>query len=252
MNVLGVDRAGLYARTSALTATEARSFGRALCQRCEGVPLQHLTGEQPFRHLALEVRPGVFIPRPETEVLVDVGVACLADIEHPIVADLGTGTGAIALAIKHERPDATVYGADLSSEAVSLAMDNAARLGLEVTFHEGDLYDALPGELAGRLALVVSNPPYVTPEEYEGLPVEVLADPELALLGGPEVYARIASGATRWLRPDGWLAVEIGSSAGEEVAALMVAAGFVSVEISEDLARRDRIVSGRLPEGGAL
>ena len=127
--VLGTDRAGLYARVEGLTTAQARVFGRALCQRCTGVPLQHLTGRQAFRHLELVVRPGVFVPRPETEVLVDVALRSL-DGAAPVVVDVGTGTGAVALSIKHERPDASVFATDLSAEAIALATENADRHGV--------------------------------------------------------------------------------------------------------------------------
>ncbi|HXF35731.1 MAG TPA: peptide chain release factor N(5)-glutamine methyltransferase [Actinomycetota bacterium] len=244
--VLGTTRSGLYARRDGLSAAEARMFGRALCQRCRGTPLQHLTGEQPFRRITLEVRPGVFVPRPETEVLVGVALQALGPTEDPVVVDVGTGTGAIALAIKDERPDAEVLATDLSSEAVALARRNATRLGLDVRVFEGDLLSPLPDDLRGWVDLVVSNPPYVTPAEYEDLPDDVKADPELALLGGPEVYERLAREALRWLRDGGLLAVEIGAAHGEEVAAIL-RRSFMEVEVLPDLAGRDRVVLGRRP-----
>ena len=164
MHVLRTDRAGLYAREAGLDSSEARMFGRAICQRCTGTPVQHLTGEQAFRGITLEVRPGVFVPRPETEILVGHVLSTLGDREDPVVVDAGTGTGAIALAIKDERPDATVFGTDLSSEAVALARANATRLGLDVTVIEGDLLEPLPPDLRGWLDAIVINPPYVAPE----------------------------------------------------------------------------------------
>ena len=131
-NVLGTDRAGLYTRDEGLSAGEAKRFGRALCRRCVGVPLQHLTGEQGFRRLTLVVKPGVFIPRPETEILVEHALAAVADVTAPVVVDVGTGTGAIALAIKDERPDARVLAIDVSHDAVALARENAVRAHLDV------------------------------------------------------------------------------------------------------------------------
>jgi release factor glutamine methyltransferase len=246
MHVLGTDRAGLYARNDPLDARQARAFGRALCQRCAGIPVQHLTGEQAFRRLTLEVRPGVFVPRPETEILVEAALAAVRDVEAPVVVDVGTGTGAIALAIKDERPDATVLATDLAPEAVALARANAARLGLEVEVREGDLLAPLPAELRGWVDLVVSNPPYVPPEEYGDLPLEVRADPPEALLGGTWVYERLAADAARWLRDGGALAVEIHAGAGEAVAELLRRA-FIDVRIRKDLAGRDRVVLGRRP-----
>jgi release factor glutamine methyltransferase len=245
-DVLGTDRAGLYARREGLSSAEARAFGRALCQRCSGVPLQHLTGRQAFRRLDLVVRPGVFVPRPETEVVVEAALAQIARLDGPLVADAGTGTGAIALSIASEHPGARVFATDLSADAVGLARENAGRHGLEVEVLEGDLLDPLPPRLRGRLDLVVSNPPYVTAEEYAGLPPEVRADPELALLGGTEVHARLARQAAGWLRPGGALVVEIGSAQGGEVGALLARAGFREVGVLPDLAGRDRVVAGRL------
>jgi release factor glutamine methyltransferase len=246
MHVLGTDRAGLYSRTDGLDTREARMFGRAICQRCTGTPLQHLTGEQGFRRIVLEVRPGVFVPRPETEVLVGLALDAVAGIEDPVVVDVGTGTGAIALAVKDERPDATVYATDRSSESVELAASNAQRLGLDVRLLEGDLLSPLPEGLRGWVDLIVSNPPYLTPGEYEDLPSEVRAEPELALLGGPDVYERLAAEALRWLRDGGVLAVETSASQGQALAAAL-SLTFMDVRVEPDLAGRDRVVLARRP-----
>jgi release factor glutamine methyltransferase len=245
-DVLGTDRAGLYARAEGLDAREARMFGRALCQRCAGTPLQHLTGEQAFRRIVLEVRPGVFVPRPETEILVEVALRAVAGADAPVVVDVGTGTGAVALAMKDERPDAKVLATDLSPEAVELARSNAARLELDVSVLEGDLLEPLPEELRGWVDLAVSNPPYVSPEEFADLPAEVRADPPLALLGGVEVYERLADQATRWLAGGGTLAVEIPAGRGAEFAGVLRGA-FSDVRTVPDLAGRDRVVVGRRP-----
>jgi release factor glutamine methyltransferase len=244
--VLGTDRASMYARADGLDAREARMFGRAICQRCAGIPLQHLTGEQPFRRISVEVRPGVFIPRPETEILVEAALDRVGAAEDPVVVDVGTGTGAIALAMKDERPDARVFATDVSVEAVELARSNASRLGLDVVVLQGHLLEPLPAELRGWVDLVVSNPPYVSPDEYEDLPPEVLADPASALVGGVELYEALASEAARWLRDGGVLAVEIGASQGSAVAEAL-GRGFADVEVRPDLARRDRLVLARRP-----
>jgi len=246
MAVLGTDRAGLYTRTEGLDGREARMYGRALCQRCTGTPLQHLTGSQSFRRIELEVRPGVFIPRPETEVLVGLAIDALGAADAPVVVDVGTGTGAIALAVKDECRAATVYATDRSPEAVELTRANAAHLNLDVRVLEGDLLEPLPDELRGWVDLVVSNPPYVTAEEYEDLPAEVRAEPTLALIGGVEVYERLAAEALRWLRDDGVLAVEIGAAQGAAVAEVL-ARSFGGVRVEPDLAGRDRVVIGRRP-----
>jgi release factor glutamine methyltransferase len=241
---LGTDRAGLYARTEGLDTRTAKLYGRALCQRCHGVPLQYLTGEQQFLDLVLGVAPGVFVPRPETEVLVERALEAIADTEAPSVADVGTGTGAIALAIARKRPDARVHATDLSEEAVEVARANAARHALGVTVHRGDLLDPLPVQLRGALHLVVSNPPYVTEEEYRDLPPEVRAEPYRALVGGTDLHRRLAETAPSWLRPGGWLIVETGAAQGHEVAVLLQDR-FEAVEVLPDLAGRDRVVRGR-------
>jgi release factor glutamine methyltransferase len=244
--VLGSDRASMYARAEGLDAREARMFGRAICQRCAGTPLQHLTGEQAFRRIVLDVRPGVFIPRPETEILVEAALERLGPTEGPVVVDVGTGTGAVALSVKDERPDARVFATDIAPEAVELAAANAARLGLEVTVLEGTLLDPLPEELRGWVDLVVSNPPYVTPQEYEDLPAEVRADPARALVGGVEVHDAIARDAARWLRDGGVLALEVGASQGAAVAKIL-GRRFADVQVRADLAGRDRVVLARRP-----
>jgi release factor glutamine methyltransferase len=244
MTVLGTDRAGVYTRTRGLDTREARTFGRALCQRCTGTPLQHLTGEQPFRRITLEVRPGVFVPRPETEVLVGFALEEIETVSSPIVVDVGTGTGAVALSVKHERPDATVFATDLSAEAVDLARANASRLRLDVTVLEGDLLDPLPEGLVGRVDAVLSNPPYIEPDLYDDLPVEVRADPELALLGGVELVDRLATEAARWLRPAGLLALEIGDTQGAELMRRLEGR-FRDLRVEPDLTGRDRVLLGR-------
>jgi len=246
MTVLSSDRAGLYARSEGLSMSEARTFGRALCQRCAGTPLQHLTGEQAFRRITVTVRPGVFIPRPETEVLVDVALEGLGERPEPVVVDVGTGTGAVALAIADERTGSRVFATDLSPEAVELARENGARLGVSITVLLGDLLEPLPLELRGAVDLVVSNPPYVTAVEYEDLPAEVRADPRLALVGGTRLHAHLAAEAIGWLRRGGALAVEIGAAQGPDVAKV-VDRFFQDVRVVPDLAGRDRIVVGRRP-----
>jgi release factor glutamine methyltransferase len=244
MHVLGTDRAGMYARTEGLDTPTAKRLGRALCRRCAGTPLQHLTGEQRFLDLDLEVRPGVFVPRPETEGLVVAALEVLEGIASPAVIDVGTGTGAIALAIKAHRPDARVIAIDRSEAAASLAQANADRLGLDVDVVLGDLLDAAPVAWRGRVDLVVSNPPYVEPEAFDALPADVRADPAEALVGGTDVHARLAADASGWLRAGGWLAMEIGQDQGEAVRS-MFGPAWSRAEVLPDLAGRDRVVRAR-------
>lgn len=243
-HVLGTDRTGMYAREG-LTSREAKLFGRALCRRCVGEPLQHVTGEQGFRRLNLRVRPGVFVPRPETEILVQVALDGLTETQTPAVVDVATGSGAVALAIKDERPDATVYAIDLSSEAVALARQNAEALDLPVTVFEGDLLSPLPGDLRGALDAVVCNPPYVSLEARDSLPPDVLAEPQLAVFGGIDIYERLFQQAFASLRPGGLVAVEIEESTSGPVSEAAEHRGFAELSVRRDLTGRDRVVSGR-------
>ena len=244
MSVLRIDRAGVYARTDGLTAAEAKSFGRVLCRRCSGTPLQHLTGEQGFRRLVLRVRPGVFVPRPETEVVVDWALAAIAAVERPVLADVATGAGPIALSLKDERPDATVWATDASPDAIALARENAEALGLAIRVEHGDLLDPLPADLRGALDLVVANPPYVEADDLASLPAEVRADPVDALVGPPELLSSLLSAAFAWLHPGGAVVVEIADTQGSRAAEGATAAGFVDVAVRPDLAGRDRVLVG--------
>jgi release factor glutamine methyltransferase len=247
MHVLGTDRAGIYRRSADLTTAEAKAFGRLLCRRCTGTPIQHLTGTQGFRRLLLTVRPGVFVPRPETETLVEAALETIVEATDPVVVDVGTGAGAVALAIKDERSDARVIGVDFSPDAVGLARENAARLGLAIEVLEGDLLAPVPADLIGAVDLIVSNPPYVMPESAASLPADVLADPPAALFGGPHVYVRLFCDARAWMRPGGSVVVEVDDSHGGAVAAIAVGAGFVDARVKRDLSGRDRVVIARHP-----
>ncbi|MGH2711016.1 MAG: peptide chain release factor N(5)-glutamine methyltransferase [Actinomycetota bacterium] len=241
---LQTDRAGLYTRENGLDTRTAKLFGRALCQRCHGVPLQYLTGEQQFFDLVLGVAPGVFVPRQETEVLVERTLDVTPEGKPVIVVDAGTGTGAVALAIKRFRPEAQVLATDLSEEAVAVARANASRHSLDIDVLEGDLLEVLPAQLRGRVDVVVSNPPYVTEEEYESLPEEVRREPYLALVGGTDVHARLAAESAPWMSPRAWLVMEIGASQAADVAKLLED-GFEDIEVLPDLAGLDRVVRGR-------
>jgi release factor glutamine methyltransferase len=245
-SVLGTGRSDLYAADRGLTSEQARAFGRALCARCDGTPVQHLTGEVGFRRLTLTVRPGVFVPRPETEVLVEHALALVVDREAPVVVDVGTGTGAVALALKDERADARVFATDRNGAATSLGRENARLLALDIEVVTGDLLDGLPGGLRGAVDLVVSNPPYVEPTDYAALPAEVHADPPDALIGGLDVFTMLFARCAEWLAPGGAFAVEIGETQGGDVRGEAERAGFVDVRIEPDLNGRDRVVTARL------
>jgi release factor glutamine methyltransferase len=249
MSVLGMDRSGVYARNDGLTTAEARSFGRMLCRRCLGSPTQHLTGDAGFRRLVLGVQNGVFVPRPETEILVDVALEMLRErsVPAPLVVDVGTGTGAVALAVADEFPAARVIATDLSGEAVTSARANARRLGLPVEVLEGDMLVPLDAGSLDRLDLVLSNPPYLDPSWTSELSPEVRADPPLALFGDLGVYERLFGQAHARLRAGGGVAVEVDPRIAGDVADAAARAGFRDVRVHRDLAGRDRVVSGRLP-----
>jgi release factor glutamine methyltransferase len=245
---LGTDRGGVLARRpDALPPALEASLDRLLARRASREPLQYLTGEQEFRGLAMAVDGRVLIPRPETEEVVDAVLA----LDLPAggaVADLGTGSGCIAIALKVARPDLTVLALDRSPEALQVARANAGRHGVAVTFEEGD-FALPPVSWNGSLDAVVSNPPYVSQEEWEGLAPEVrLHEPRVALVPGEsglEAYRALVPAATRLLAPGGFLLLELGWRSSEPVRALAAAAGFREVEVRNDLRGIPRILCAR-------
>jgi release factor glutamine methyltransferase len=245
-HVLETDRAGLYADSRrALDVREERELASLLDRRARREPLAYVLGEWGFRRLTLSVDPRVLVPRPETEVVVERCLALLAGQDEPRVLDVGTGSGAIALAIADEHPAARVTGMDSSPEALAVARANAARAGLELELVLGDLYDGLPGRRGGApWDLVVSNPPYVLPDEIGSLEAEVREwEPRAALVGvgATEAVAEHAAGV---LRPGGALVLEVAAGSGEGVAGRLRALGYGDVLVTRDLAGRERVVEG--------
>lgn len=216
-------------------------------RRC-GEPLQYIEGTTQFGPIELLTDSRALIPRPETERLYEIAADAVTGIIQPTIVDLCTGSGNLALALKHAHSDASVTGCDQSAAALSLAEENARRLGLDVRFAHGDLFDALPVELAGRVDLIVSNPPYVAPGEFEALPTEVRDhEPRQALVAeneGLEILSRIASQAPRWLAPEAVIICEIGETQGAACVDLFSA---LHPQIESDLVGRDRFVVGRAP-----
>jgi release factor glutamine methyltransferase len=212
-------------------------------------PLQLILGSVGFRYLDIEVRPGVFIPRPETEVL--AGEAITRVPEGGVVVEPCTGTGAIACAVAQETNATTVIATDISDAAVDLAAANAKRADLPVTVLRGDLLAPVNLDLRGGVDLLVSNPPYLTPDDLEGGEPEVLDwDPLEALVAGPsghEVTDRLIAAALEWLRPGGWLLLEVDSSRAAETAARAAGAGLRDARVLSDLTGTDRIVVARHP-----
>jgi len=244
-HVLGVSPSALaLERGRVLTTAEQERIAELAARRATREPLQYIVGEWGFRRLTLTVDERALIPRPETETVVERCLALLRDLDTPLVLDVGTGSAAIALAIADEHPGARVTGIDVSEDALSLARENAARTGLAVDFERHDMLDGLPG---ADWDLVVSNPPYVRPEEAAGLAPEVVDwEPHVALFGGghTERLVRAAAGA---LTARGALVLESYDERARAVAGLLEHAGFTEIVVTGDLAGRDRVVEGRRP-----
>ena len=249
-HVVGQDRAWLVAHGRDAIARERLDAFLALARRRrEGEPVAYLTGKREFWGLQLVVSPAVLIPRPETEALVELALARLPEDRNVRVLDLGTGSGAIALAIAHERPRARILATDVSADALDIARDNARRLGIaNVEFALSDWYAGLaPSSTGGAFDLIVSNPPYVDaadPHLHEG---DVRFEPARALTPGDNGTAairRIVAGATERLLPGGSLGVEHGYDQADAVRAMFAAAGFARIVAVRDLAGIPRVVAG--------
>jgi release factor glutamine methyltransferase len=243
-HVLGVSPSGLaLERRRVLTTAEQERVSVLAARRAAREPLQYIVGEWGFRRLTLTVDDRALIPRPETETVVERCLALLEGRDAPRVLDVGTGSGAIALAIADEHPGARVTGIDVSAEALSLARENSARTGVAIELLELDLLSGLPG---ADWDLVVSNPPYVRPDEATGLAPEVVDwEPHVALFdaGHTETLVRAAAAV---LATGGALVLESYDERARAVADLLSRSGFSDVAVTRDLAGRDRVVEGRL------
>ncbi|MEA2154295.1 MAG: release factor glutamine methyltransferase [Solirubrobacteraceae bacterium] len=237
-DALGVDRAALVTDSRReVTGPAVRAFQNAVRRRSAGrEPVAYILGRRGFRHIELAVDARVLVPRPETELLVEVGLELPRGAR---VADVGTGSGAVALALKQERPDLEVVATDASADALAVARANAERLGLDVTFAHGDLLAGV-----GEIDAVLSNPPYVADGERAALAPEITRhEPAGALFAGADgldVVRRLVPAAAG----AGLLAIEIGAGQAERVGALMAAAGFAGVHARRDLAGIERVVVG--------
>jgi release factor glutamine methyltransferase len=267
MHTFGCDRAWIYAHPEQeLKATSREKYFSLIAQRASGVPTQHLTGHQEFWGLDFEVTPDVLIPRPETEHVIEVALERLgaspgansagrhAELR---IADVGTGSGCIAIALAHELPRARVMATDVSAAALGVARRNAGRHGVaaRIEFIECNLL-GLPSHQSPAAIhqspsfnLVASNPPYIGRQEAATLPREVRDhEPEAALFGGEtgtEIYEPLVAQAAMLLKPGGFLVLELGYNSGEYVSRLLEAPEWIDVAITDDLAGIGRVVSAQ-------
>lgn len=221
-------------------ATHKQPIDALVARRLAGEPLQYIEGTAPFGPLDLLVDSRVLVPRPETEGLFEIASRMVRNPEA--IVDLCTGSGALALALKHRFPTASVFATDVSADAIEVAYYNRNKLGLNVYLAVGDLFDPLPAALLGEVDLVVANPPYVSEAEFEFLPIDVQQEPRVALVAGPtglEVIERIGTTVSDWLRPGGVVAMEIGETQGVQASACMKRLPAV---VRTDLSGRDRYV----------
>ena len=246
-HALGWSRTALYARRSEPLepAASARCL-ELLHERQTGRPVAQIVGEREFWSLPLLVTPDVLTPRPESELLVERALTHLPEGATASVLDLGTGSGAVALAIAKERAAAVVHGTDVSEAALAVARQNAARTGLgQVTFSAGDWFAAA----AGQYDVIVSNPPYIGETEWPAVAEALRFEPRTALTSGTDgldAIRRIVAGSSAFLAPGGWLVLEHGRGQASAVQALLNGAGFIAVTTALDLARHPRVTEGQL------
>ena len=233
-----------------LTEAQRQQFTALVARRVQGEPLQHVLGHTDFYGLRIQVNSNVLIPRPETEAVVEQALALLADVEAPRIFDAGTGSGCIACALKHERPDAQVAAGDVSEAALDVARANGAALGLDIAWHPFDM--GAPNAAAAvpnALDLLISNPPYVPDHEADTLNAVVLDyDPPEALFTGPDAlrfYRALAQWGYRAVRPGGHLLVETHADGADDVARLFRTHKWTDVHQKDDWAGRPRMVWGR-------
>ena len=252
-HVLGLSRGAVQARAvvrAEVSADDEAAIRAAIARRATREPVQHITGLAPFRSLELAVGPGVFVPRPETEFVVQFAIDALALVPsaEPLAVDLGSGSGAIALAMATEVPHARVVAVERSADALPWTARNIERLGDgRVRLVEGDLADALP-ELDGRVDVVASNPPYIPLAAVPRDPEVRLYDPPAALYSGEDgldAVRALSRTARRLLREGGTLVIEHGELQAAAIAAILRADGFTAIACHRDLLGRDRATTAR-------
>lgn len=247
-DVLSTSRAGIYAHaTDEVDAKAIHRFRAYVQRRVHGEPVQYIQGHAEFFGLKLRVTPDVLIPRPETEEVVAAALACMEGTAEPAVLDVGTGSGCIALAISHQRPDAAVHACDVSEAALDVARTNAAACDVPVHFFRADvLADEFVDTAPADLDMLVSNPPYIPDDEAETLPEEVRRyEPHRALFTGKDplvFYRRVARIGRSLVKPGGTLVLEMHAHFGPQVGAAFQEAGYDDVQRRDDLAGRNRIL----------
>jgi release factor glutamine methyltransferase len=253
-DILNLDRTGLVlAGPDPLSNSAWGRFERALERRRAGECVAYILGRKEFRSLEFAVTPDVLVPRPDTETLVETALSQIDALPFPppiTLLDLCTGSGALAISLKHERPALSVWASDISGKALAIARENAARLLTEpITFIESDLFDRIGGEL--RFDLMVSNPPYVPSAVIGALAREVRGEPRIALDGGEDglgIIRRIIEGAPKRLRPGGTLLMEADPSQMDAIAGILASRGFVGIQRYRDLSQQPRVIGGRTGE----
>jgi release factor glutamine methyltransferase len=242
--LLGMSRAGLIAHGSDPVTTDCeRAYADLVSRRARGAPLAYLTGSREFWSLDMKVTPAVLVPRPETELVVERALELANAEEHCKVLDLGTGSGAIALAIASARPHWSITAVDISPPALEVAIENSARLKLaHIDWRVGSWFEAVPGK---RFDLIVANPPYIA--AADPALAELSAEPALALCAGPtglEALTAIAASAPPYLQENGWLVLEHAAAQAGEVARLLKSHGFSSIRVYSDFSGKPRVTLG--------
>lgn len=261
-DVLGLARIELYFQHDRpVLGKDLDRYRELVRRRAGGEPLQTILGQTEFYSHLFKVEPGVFIPRPETERLVETAAGLLGGGDHgllaPVAVEIGCGTGVIGISLALELPRLRVYATEINPRAVELTRHNAHTLGVEARLEvlPGSRFDPLPDSLRGEVDLLISNPPYIRRADIGELSEEVKGhDPHTALDGGADgldFYHAIAGGMKRWLRPGGSVAFEIGDDQGPAVQSILENAGAIDVQVIQDYTQRDRVVTGRIaPEPG--
>lgn len=236
-----------------IRGSQRKAFDGLIARRASGEPIPYITGSTEFLGLDLLAEPGVFVPRHSSEFLATQAIRRLKGRKRPVMIDLATGAGTVALAVADRVKRVKVYGTDVAGDAVRLARRNAERLGLKATFAKGDLFGGLPSKIRGGVDVITLHPPYVPAAEVEELPDEVRAwEPEHTLTdGSPDglgLVQRTVAEGPRWLSPDGWILIEVDPDAARDVRKVMTRGGLRDVKSTKGGELKvTRVVVGRRP-----